>query len=327
MHDGKAYTIGPDDKQAGHADLFWAVCGGGGGNFGVVTKFWVRATAVDRPLSTFTVSWDDPTLRAPVMKEWCEWSSRGDVRLTSFCRVSAPDPTNTDLPVVVGGNCVASADDTIALLRKLLPATITVATTIHVEPVHKRDASRLTHADYQPGPPAAALRAVAGVGDNPIAPLANTCSGQSFRHMVSSCFPSPKFGDEAIEKLAAYIGGTTPDPFARRYLSLHAMGGKVADTVDENCFPWREKKFMLQYQAWWVLTPGNGDIDQRSMDWLRKIRDDMFPTYTDGAFINFPDREVSIDRYYGNSLAKLKRCRDKFVPSNIFDFPMSIPRE
>ena len=56
---GEVITASPDD----HADLFWGLRGGGGGNFGVVTSFTFRTFPVtDRDVVTLVFPrWDDRT--------------------------------------------------------------------------------------------------------------------------------------------------------------------------------------------------------------------------------------------------------------------------
>ena len=326
MHDKKPYTVEANDSRPGYRELFWSVLGGGGGNFGVVTQYWLNTSSVTTELMSFTVWWEDPAKRLDVMRDWCDKSTGGDRRLTSFCRITTPDRSNTDWPVVVGGICRASEAETRRLLGLLLPNTIGSAK-VKVEPVHKAGATSLTLPDYQPGPPHAALRAAGLVAaDSPVSGLVNTCAGQPLRHMVSSCFPTATFGENAIQALASYIGGTKPDDLSRRYLSLHSMGGAIADAAP-NSFPWRKQRFMLQYQAWWVRAPDNADIDERSMAWLTKIRNEMNAAkLTHGSFINFPDREIKIDHYYGDHFGLLKGYRGWYDPDGVFDFDMSIPR-
>ena len=50
--DGRILTC----DMSHNPDLFWALCGGGGGNFGVATSFTFRVHQV-ATLSLFTLSW------------------------------------------------------------------------------------------------------------------------------------------------------------------------------------------------------------------------------------------------------------------------------
>src|SRR5579863_6057789 len=55
-----------------NADLFWALCGGGGGNFGVVTSFTFQARQV-ATVSLFTLSWPWSSA-ADVVNAWQTWA-------------------------------------------------------------------------------------------------------------------------------------------------------------------------------------------------------------------------------------------------------------
>ena len=69
---GELVTASPDD----HAELFWALCGGGGGNFGVTTSFSFRTyPAADRDV--VTMRYPDPAV-ADVIVGWSQWLATSD---------------------------------------------------------------------------------------------------------------------------------------------------------------------------------------------------------------------------------------------------------
>lgn len=326
---GEIVDVNQSDTDPRKKRLYWSVLGSGGGNFGVVTQYRIKAEPVDgpdSPLSSFTITWENPAHRLAVMEDWrAHFPGSPNWRLTSFCRVSTPDLDNFDPPVIIGGNCFGGAGAVARILEELLPETISKASSIHVDPVHKFQAAGFTHPEYQPGPPLAAQAAGAGTPN-----LADTCAGNPFPHMVSSCFPSSTFGEPAMRHLADYIANPKKKlDKARRYLSLHSMGGAIGDETRNkvNCFPWRHKPFMLQYQAWWE-DPKNKDRGSDCMDWLRTIRKQMREkNYTEGSFINFPDAEIPLQDYYGETIfTKLKEDIKEFDKLGVFNFPMGIPR-
>jgi hypothetical protein len=93
----------------------------------------------------------------------------------------------------------------------------------------------------EPGPPPAALRAMSVSVEG--APT-ETCDGGWYPHKVSSCFPRSGFSDAATQTIVNYLVPTLPEPNARRYLSLHSMGGTIkGDPVwnEQSCFAFRDK--------------------------------------------------------------------------------------
>jgi hypothetical protein len=325
LANGDIWDVDRNDPDPKKQLLYWCVLGAGGGNFGVVTQYRIQAEHIPGSLSSFTVAWDNPEDRLAVMKEWrSNFLGSAHTGQTSFCRVSTP--SKVDPAVLIGGNWFAGpATKVVRLLEQLLPKTISMASSIRIDPVHAFQPSGFTHPEYQLGPPPAALQGV-GAGT---ANLADTCAGNPFPHMVSSCFPTDNFGEVAMAELADYIARSEEEGRARRYLSMHAMGGAIDDKSKDNvnCFPWRHKPFMLQYQAWWA-DPKDTQLGDACMQWLRDLRDQMRTNrYTEGAFINFPDDEIKLEDYYGkDTYGLLKKFIEHYDEKGVFCFPMGIPR-
>jgi len=80
--DGRALVAGPRE----HADLYWAVRGGGGGNFGIVTRLVFRTHAVAN-VATCTVAWPWSDARQ-VVRAWQQWAPHAPDGLFSVCNLS-----------------------------------------------------------------------------------------------------------------------------------------------------------------------------------------------------------------------------------------------
>ena len=317
---GEPVTASEDD----HRDLLWAVRGGGGGNFGVVTQFLFDLAPRRSNVQSFTLIWDDLKSAVPVLREWWRNFPNTDDRLTTFCRVSVfgSGPIPNDGPVLIGGNFLGEWSDLADLLKHLLPTTFGNAH--FVAPSRPGD----IHPDYQPGPPVPALRALhPGV---PEEDLSETCAGIPHRHKVSSSFPKGTAVDEkAIAAVVQKIGKTSWDARARLYLSLHCMGGAIAKRSPQfSAFAFRDKPFILQYQAWWA--GGDAALEKHCCGWISDFRKEMAP-HTEFAFINFPDASLAQDRkqllryYYGGNLETLIEVKRRYDPDDLFSFGLSIP--
>ncbi len=327
-------VIQVNESDHNYNDLLWAVRGGGGGNFGIITEFHVSLTKVPDPIWQFSITWEDPGLRQPVMEDWRHnFPNEQEVNLTSFCRLSCAE--HGDVPVVVGGNFIGDKDRIEPLLKGLLPGTFRRGKPLPFNPVHNVAGAELRmafhHPEYQPGPPLAALRALVP-GEAP----KETCNGGYYPHKVSSCFPRPDFSSSATQSINTFLDQSPPEPNARRYLSLHSMGGKIRNRAlqDVSSFAWRDKPFILQYQAWWA-NPADKPLGQRCLAWIRDFRETM-QQYTEGAFINFPDKDLVpnpdtpegrvklLEIYYALNLVPLMRIKNVYDPKNILDFEMGI---
>ncbi|MGE5323035.1 MAG: FAD-dependent oxidoreductase [Actinomycetota bacterium] len=311
-------------------DLSWAVRGGGGGNFGVVTEFQFSLADVSIPFWQFTVAWENPEWTLKVMEEWCaNFPSDKEHKLTSFCRVTTPG--GEDAPIIVAGYFLGDEAQVRAYLPRLLPHTYSAGKATF-EPVYPKPTGPVHHPEYQPGPPLAALRALGREK-----PPKDTCDGGFYPHKVSSCFPRSGFSAEAMQTIKKYLEGSKAEPEARRYLSLHCMGGAIARPPgdDWSCFPFRNKPFILQYQTWWA-NEKDKPLGERCLAWIKNFRETMKP-FTEGAFINFPDkdlvpnpdtpdgRKALLKYYYADNLDRLIGIKQNYDPKNFFNFEMGIP--
>ena len=317
----QAVTILPPDggevyeaTDETHHNLMWAIRGAGGGNFGVVLEYKFKLATLSTPITEFSIPYDN----AHAVKALDLWRDRfhlANHNLTSFCRITAPG--SGDPFLVIAGSYLGDETTLRDLLEDLLDSKLTDAKFNPAKP----DCS--PHPEYQPGP----LLAGAKSGS-----LSTTCDGSFYPHKVSSAFPSARFSDVAMEDALRYIGYSDSETGARRYLSLHGMGGAIDSTVN-SCFPYRKKAFMLQYQAWWQEGT-DSKVAEGYMDWVRGLRNMMSDSgYTEGAFINFPDRELASDRrallkfYYGEkNLETLIGLKGEYDGGGVLEFPMGIPK-
>ncbi|HEU5002035.1 MAG TPA: FAD-binding oxidoreductase [Actinomycetota bacterium] len=342
---GEVRDVGADGAAPG--TLFWAVCGGGGGNFGVVTEFEIKLAEVPSPFWQFTLTWDHAAWRQPVIEDWRANFPDADAGLTTFCRVSAV--RSDDPPIIVAGNYLGDEARLVETLARLLPRTF-LGCTQEISPVlaaapEAAEASEATqpsdattpltpaarrafhHPQYQPGPPRLAAGGMAAAVEGP---PAQTCDGGYYPHKVSSCFPRSTFSAEGTRVITEFLDGQPAEPAARRYLSLHGLGGAVGNpqASRRSCYAFRDKAFMLQYQAWWG-DPADKALEQRCLDWVRGFRLTLeHGGFTEGSFINFPDRDLPLVAYYGaDNLKSLMQVKRQYDPGNLFGFPMGIPTQ
>ena len=105
-------------------------------------------------------------------------------------------------------------------------------------------------------------------------------------------------------------------------ITFYGLGGASADIEkDETAFYYRDASFILGFQSVWE------DPKYRAInnEWVLE-RFNVLATYTRGSFINFPivqpgDYEKN---YYGDNLEALKAVKRKYDPEGIFHFEQAI---
>ncbi|MDF3042353.1 MAG: hypothetical protein K0Q71_5059 [Thermomicrobiales bacterium] len=209
--DAKGQTLRASAET--HPELFWALRGGGGGNFGIATAFTFRVHPIGEVvICTVTWPWDDA---AEVLDTWQRWAPFVDERLCVALAVAHPSAGT----ISATGLFTGSAGELPPLLEPLLRAGTPGAPLIQSLPF-------LTAAEQFGGPPIASVR---------------------FKNASSLAYdPLPAAG------IATLVEHLRAAPFASNLVGFFPLGGAIA-TIDPaaTAFVHRRALFDLQYQAYW----------------------------------------------------------------------------
>lgn len=88
-----------------NSDLFWASCGGGGGNFGIVTALTFKLHAIS-DVSIFSITWGWEDFEV-AFDAWQKWAPYTDERLTSQLELKSKEVGE----IVAQGEFVGSAHE------------------------------------------------------------------------------------------------------------------------------------------------------------------------------------------------------------------------
>lgn len=286
-------------------DLFWALRGGGGGNFGIVTSLTLRT----RPVGTLAigfVTW--PRSRAAtVVRAWQSWIARAPDALWSAVHLDTGDE------LLVHAVQLGDAAALQAQLDQLIAA-------IAVTPRGRTVLSR-------------------AYGD------AMLLEGGCAQRTVSQCHLAGQTADAALERetyaaksavvdrplsdqaIAALIAGID-DLLARSNAGsgavlIDSLGGAVGRVAaDATAFPHRSAFAVIQLIASWDA-PGSADATLR---WLRDVYGRVRPLVGSGTYVNYSDPDLADwpQAYYGANYARLQRVKAQYDPSGLFTFPQAI---
>ncbi|MFD5269960.1 FAD-binding oxidoreductase [Streptomyces sp. NPDC058335] len=295
-------------------DLFWAVRGGGGGNFGVVVDFEVLPIEAPTMVMYSTAwSWD----QAPeVLTAWQEWTTSAAKDLGSSLLVVPPNDSGSGAPLlrIFGGHygTQAALDGALDELAERVGAT----------PM-QRSANLM--------PFATAMKTAYGCGEltaeqcqragtNPDAVLPRTpYQRQEYRLTNRTTTNS-----QAAALLSAWDSHRS---LKHRYLQVIALGGAASEVrPEDSAFFHRDARFLVGYQV--GLDSAAPPAEERAdVDaWTGGGASALEPVAS-GSYINFPTTRLvtgwGADNY-GANYARLRRVKTAYDPTGFFRHPRSI---
>ena len=307
-------------NDAQNADLFWACRGGGGGNFGIVTKLTFHASSVGSTTTYFELAWPWSAARA-IVSAWQSWGPSAPDALFSICGLFAGsrlDSGGKDVAFVqLYGLFLGSKSDLEALLAPMLSTSAGPPSDRTVDEHAFLDAM-LVFAECAKKTVAQCHRASPG--------SSGTIARETFK--ASSDFSSAPFSSAAIDALVAGVEARQAD--ARMFdggVMMDAHGGAIGRVPkDATAYVHRDAMFSLQYLAPWSASDAS-DVGVANLDWIRSCRASMAPFVSGEAYQNYVDPDL-VDwkrAYYGDNWARLVDVKRKYDPDGVLSFAQGIP--
>ncbi len=281
-------------------DLFWAVRGAAGGNFGVHTSFTYKVVPT-QDVTFFSLSWSgggtaeliDAITRMQIEGPR-ELGLRLNVTSQSRMPLSQPAPFQIDLVGLYWG---PPADVEELLVRS--------------------SAFRLRTHGLSSG----------GVSGPRVTPWP-----QAPRRERTGSRPD-SFGDRCLPRASgrcwngsAALPGV-PSLAQESTTVMYVWGGKVNDLApDANAFVHRNADFLYKCEVIWEPQDDPALI-AANLEWLEGYHAAMQPYFSGGAYQNFPDRTQADwpHAYYGDNFSRLVEVKRTWDPDNLFRFAQSIP--
>jgi hypothetical protein len=321
--DGRARlrTVARDSADADDRLLLWAQLGGGGGNFGVVTRFWFSdPPAAPGDAHLLTLAWD--------------WKKLDDASFATLVRNYGD--------FLAANSAVGSP---FAGLFALLHLSQSAAGQIGLTAQYVGDQPKLLlefAAAMSDGlPPASPLTVQLGYHGLPrpttqvqtmpwlFATQTLNGSGPNQRGKYKSAYMVAPFPDRQISAIwDALTKPSNVNPQA--LLQVDSYGCEVnAVPSGATAVPQRTSIMKLQYQTYWT----HPSQDEANLDWIRGFYDAMYgpagpvPDGTmDGCYVNYPDVDL-VDwqhLYYQGDYAELQRAKARWDPGDVFNHQQSI---
>ena len=284
-------------------DLFWALRGGGGGNFGVVTRFVMRTHAVSHG-SWFSISWPWSQAGA-ALDAWEELMSRAPSVLTSVFHLS----TGASTPqVTAAGQYLGSPQRLQRLLAALPGAPASIGASTYRELM---------------------LRWAGCLGGELAACHTIVTSARArldrARFGAKSDYVERRMSSGARAALVDAIDE------AQRHTSEHSAailldsyGGAINDVaVDATAFAHRHARCSIQYLTYF----GSEAVAGAARAWRQRAWHAMRPYVSGGAYVNYIDPDLAgwQRAYYGANAARLREVKRQVDPDFRFRFAQAIP--
>lgn len=283
-----------------HPDLFWAVRGGAGGNFGVHTSFKYRVV---------------PTMDVTVLQ--LAWSGGETAALLdALLRLQSAGPRELGLRIGAGSQSRTP-------LTKPAPIDVSVIGLYWGSAAETED-----------------LLAPVEQIQKPVTRTVNEVSfavGREFlsdttpigTYQIKSAYIERTLPPQGIATMLDWIGKRPgyPARLPEAAVAIYGWGGKVKDVApDATAFVHRKEDLLLGCLATWEPTDDPGLI-AANLAWLDHFYAAMQPYCSGGSYQNFADRGLANwqQAYYGQNLARLETVKRAWDPNNLFHYPQSIP--
>jgi FAD/FMN-containing dehydrogenase len=283
-----------------NSDLFWALRGGGGGNFGVSTSYTFATNPVSY-VTLYDITW--------------EWADAPAV-FEAFQRVMqhAPEEFSARLGVGRPGNprTGGKGPPTVSALGQYFgpkhELVDLLAPVLRAGRIKKQLIARRTFwqaKDYFfATTPIIAYEVKSAYLDRPL-------NGAGT--------------DALLRAVERWPGSHNPDGAGA---AMFASGGAINRVpADATAFVHRNSFAVLATETEWTPKDSRRTID-RGLAWIERLADELRPHTNGSAYQNFIDRSQPHwkSAYYGRNFKRLTEVKRRSDPSNVFRFPQSIPR-
>ena len=279
-----------------HSDLFWAIRGGGGGNFGIATSFELQMHRPNSPIMLVgELCWNpfDPV----VLDLWTYWLNEYWHNAPNWFDIEPcflpinqdyPDPRMFCFTVICNGD---PDSECAPLVNHIVDSYPPVLNSVIAQPFMQWQLANVNITDAQEG----------------------------YLYLTSGILAPGAFTVSLASKL---IDALRVAPSLRNLVLFHTGGGKITSIPsNESAFPWRNVELIIQIKGIWEQP----EDEEANVAWVKNTRS-LVSSALSGSYINYIDPYLAEwqDAYYGHNYDRLLSIKQAVDPRNMFKFNQSI---
>lgn len=292
-----------------HPDLFWALRGGGGGNFGVATGFYLKVHTLNHPegmVTCGTLGWsvEDTESRKKFIDTMNNWDQ-------------------TPLPPALCGDALWRYRRDRETKEKRLWAEITI-----MYNGGKNDCDSELAKILRGKPDVNTLKEMKFY-DWEVGGEAFSNHSQVHQHHSSVIIEKGRMTEHVVNLITDWMitkkGHVLESENGRCHVLWDHIGEQISQKKpDETAFPWRTGEYALSMKASW----DNEDKEKEMIREVQRLRDELTKYAIGGkaAYVNFIDNTLTgwWDAYYDTNYERLRQLKQIYDPEDFFEFQQSI---
>ena len=265
-------------------NLFWALRGAGGGNFGVATSYTFKLKKKVDKITLIQLVWNDnKPVRLKFLSTWQKWLENLDRRISAFGRTYKEGAS-------INAFFYGKPEEAEKIIEPFL--SIPGITFKNIEYVDFIDAVNIIGEAYP----------------------------ESEKFKDTGRFVYKRLSECELSNIVSILDKAPTD--YESFVKVYSLGGAVRD-VDENdtAFFYRQARYIMAISSNWEKD-SEAAINKlwvaRGFKYIKKL---TLGSYVNFPYSNLKDYETA---YFGRYVKALQRIKAKYDPRNIFNFPQSI---